>query len=87
MPRRRYGVHCWPKIYYKKQLDVKYIIGKLNTVDKLSYLFFGNNYINLLEKASNPYIKSDISIKNEILLDTDAIMNHVSKNFKDLINI
>ena len=72
----------------KKQLDVKYLIGKLNNLDKLSYLFFGNDYIHLLETAPNPYIKSNIdNLKKEFVSESNNIINDINKNLKNLLNI
>ena len=68
----------------KKQLDVKYIISKLNNIDKLSYMFFEYDYRSLLEGAPNPYIQDFIIKSNST--ESESITTRLERNNNTLFN-
>jgi hypothetical protein len=62
----------------ENQLDVNYIINKLNMVDKLTYIIAGEKYKRLLNITMNPYVK--ISDPNKF----DSPMNYNQDDLSQL---
>jgi hypothetical protein len=70
----------------RKQLDIRFILKKLNAVDKLSYLFFGED-CKKLDGAINPYIYDKGSRKSNInnkINDIQTFQNFVFNNYNEL---
>ena len=73
----------------KKQLDIKSVISKLNNIDKLAYMFFGNENYSLLEEAPNPYLQNISMGNKEIIIkqnnnESENILSRINKNYNTL---
>jgi hypothetical protein len=73
----------------ESQLDVNYIITKLNMIDKLTYIFAGDKYKMLLQKSVNPYTKQGGHKSSEYvstfgLEELSQLSNLMATNIKNL---
>ena len=71
----------------ERQMDICYILNKLNIVDKLTYILFGNNP-KRIENSSNPYMfNKDLGEMNQTTNPETDLVSYMLCNYNTLLNI